>query len=484
MSRSRFPRTILVRLCDESNSPIYVLDHSRTIVYCNPACENWLKCTADDLIGRVCRWQSDDVAADSYDELPFRLCPSPEIMCGQAGVMAISLTSPQESIGRYLAWGQPLGYAEEENCVLVVVNLGCSTFDEPQVPTDARVLHRQLTDVRRRYHKRFRWDGLAGESPQQQRVRRQILLAGKSCEHVLLVASIGMDFLTVAQNIHDVQSAPDERATRFTSFDCSLIDTETFPENLRLFASRRAEKPHTLLLVDVDKMPRESQAFLLEWITTTDSSVRIVAASRHDLLDLGAADKFCFALAFRLASVTIRLPDLHERMEDVPILAQQMVEALNQETGRQITGLASDAVELLLSHAWPGQLEELNRRIAEAYQETRGPYIRLTDFLPAFRDAMSAALPLLPRVEPIELEPMLQEIEARYLRRAVQLAGGNKTLAARLVGMNRPKFLRRWEQLMGASVSDEKEEAAAQTDAGEDDTLPFIEFEEEPSGDE
>ena len=248
MSRSRFPRTILVRLCDESNSPIYVLDHSRTIVYCNPACENWLKCTADDLIGRVCRWQSDHTAEDAYDELTFRLCPPPEIMCGQASVMAISVTSPPESSGRFLAWGQPLGCADEENSVLVVVNLSYATADDPHVSTDARALHRQLTEVRRRYNKPYSWDGLVGESPQQQRVRRQVLLAGKACEHVSLVASAGMDFLAVAQAIHAVQSTPDDMTTRFTSVDCNLLDPETFPANMQSFASRRSEKPHTLLL--------------------------------------------------------------------------------------------------------------------------------------------------------------------------------------------------------------------------------------------
>jgi len=480
MSRSGFPRTILVRLCDESDAPVYALDDRGTIVYCNAACENWLQCSADDLVGRKCRWQSNHATEDYGEELSFALSPPPHILAGQPGAMLITVprrSETSEMVPMVRAWGQPLGFHDTDHSVLVVVDRTPVPSVESLDPRSAPLLHEKLLRLRRGHAVKSGWDGLVGESPQQERLRRQILLAGRACDPIQVWGPRGTPVVHLAKAIHSVQ-AKSEDAARFSVLEGCLLDADSLAEHLTTLTVRPASAPHTILIKDTDCLVPEGQSYLRDWLTHQDRNVRIVASGQSDLMALAGSGKFCSVLACRLTSITIHWPPLDERREDLPLLAQQMVETLNEETGRSISGLAPGALELLQAHTWPGELDELHKRLREAYLATKGPWIVAADFSQIFRDALQISSPSTPAIEPIQLDEVLAEIESRYLARALELAAGNKTLAARLVGWSRAKYLRRCLLLGGVSATDLPDDTSSEEALPEDASISPIEFEE------
>lgn len=450
MSRPRFPRTILVSLCDGSRAPIYVLDGSGMLVYGNPAFHEVLSIGSDDLVGRICRWQSPPPHPTWEESLVAQLCPPPEISAGYPGPFPWHVTLADGTELHRSAWGMPLGNSQEDNGLLVVLGLKAPTVEKSSSTTDPRVLHEYLLHLNRGEAIQFRVDSLAGESPWQQRIRQQVAMAVRSGGPISIVAADGMDAESLARIIHTGDLTADTPPLAVVS--SGLLDADALQTTLLTLThssnSSGIPSKGTLVLTEIEQLSPDAQRWLAREFTNLSARVRILSTSKSDLMQLADMDRFDRELACLQACFTIRVPDLMDRMEDIPYLAQQIIESLNEETGRHLSGLSPDALELLHAHTWPGQLGELRKRIREAYVESKGPWLKASDFNQVFRDAMGAAPPPYPPAEPMDLEQLLRDVEVRYLRRAVELADGNKAQAARLVGMNRAKFLRRWEQLV------------------------------------
>jgi transcriptional regulator with GAF, ATPase, and Fis domain len=139
------------------------------------------------------------------------------------------------------------------------------------------------------------------------------------------------------------------------------------------------ERAHrgTLLLDEISEMRLDLQAKLLRVLqeqefervggaTPVRVDVRIVATTNRDLAEEVRAGNFREDLFYRLSVVPIRLPPLRERLEDIPILAQQFVVRTARETGKKITAISADAIERLQSHTWPGNVRELSHAIERA----------------------------------------------------------------------------------------------------------------------
>ena len=152
-----------------------------------------------------------------------------------------------------------------------------------------------------------------------------------------------------------------------------------------------------------------------------------------------------------VTTLRIEVPPLIERIEDVPLIAQHLVERHNRQNEANLTGLTERSITLLQTHHWPGNDAELARRVTSACARTRGTWVDWDDWPRPFRDAVEFGGAPEHRVEPIDLPQLLSQFEAEFLVRAYELADGNKAQAARLVGMPRARFLRRWDQLVERS---------------------------------
>ena len=197
---------------------------------------------------------------------------------------------------------------------------------------------------------------------------------------------------------------------------------------------------------DVHELPAEVQAELAGYLQKA-SPLRIVSTSIVPLDELSAEGRFRADLACALSTVVIHLPPLAARREDIPLLAQAFVEELNVRGEKQLRGFSPEALDQLAAYDWPGNIDELGEIVRSAHDKAEGVQIAPAD-LPQ-RIHLAAAAARFPRraPQPIDLEGFLEEIERTLISRAMRLAKSNKTKAARLLGLTRPRLYRRMVQL-------------------------------------
>ena len=153
------------------------------------------------------------------------------------------------------------------------------------------------------------------------------------------------------------------------------------------------------------------------------------------------------ALLSAVSTITIELPPLANRLEDLPVLAQYFLEACNHGSGKQVGSFRSDALDLLALYSWPGELDQLRETIAAAHRAATSHEISAADLPTIVHHASGAAKRSRREPERIVLDELLASIEKEAIVRALAQAGGNKSEAAALLGMTRPRLYRRLVQL-------------------------------------
>jgi DNA-binding NtrC family response regulator len=216
-----------------------------------------------------------------------------------------------------------------------------------------------------------------------------------------------------------------------------------------ILGNDRVQSPRTgtLLLNDVHELPAEVQAELAGYLKTSGVPIRIISTSVGPLDELAAQNRFRADLAAALSTVVIHLPRLAERREDIPLLAQALLEEINAGGEKQLRGFSPEALDRLAAYAWPGNIDELSATVRHAYDAAETALITPAN-LPQ-RSHLAAAAGRLSRrtPQPIELENFLAQIERELIERAIRLAKGNKTKAAQLLSLTRPRLYRRMVQL-------------------------------------
>jgi DNA-binding NtrC family response regulator len=172
----------------------------------------------------------------------------------------------------------------------------------------------------------------------------------------------------------------------------------------------------------------------------------LIATATRSPSKLTAKGEFPRELACALGTIEIELPPLTERLEDLPSLAQLLVEEANSIGDKQISSITSEALDLLAAHTWPGNLDELAAVVTEAHARATGTQITLRD-LPQRIHWTQEATRGKHVEDAIHLEEFLARAERELIERALARAKGNKTRAAKLLGMTRPRFYRRLVQL-------------------------------------
>jgi DNA-binding NtrC family response regulator len=241
-------------------------------------------------------------------------------------------------------------------------------------------------------------------------------------------------------------------------------------ERLRPVKGRRDAK-QTLLLENFQFMPSKYQLLLLDLIRQGRLDARIIATTDlsqppTDDIDESAessetrasASDTERALLRLISTIDIRIPKLAERLEDLPILAQYFLELSNRASSKQVGSLRPDALDALALYSWPGDVEQLGEMIELAHAACTSHAIAAADLPPIFYQAFQATARKRPQLEPIVLDDLLASIEREAITRALSQTGGNKSEAATLLGMTRPRLYRRLVQL--GFVSDEIDSSA------------------------
>jgi len=170
------------------------------------------------------------------------------------------------------------------------------------------------------------------------------------------------------------------------------------------------------------------------------TEARVIASTNKDLAQLVAEGKFREDLFFRLRVVELRLPPLRERRSDIPLLVGHFLRRSALELGRPTCAITRDAMSILLSHDWPGNVRELQNTLARAVVLCRGSTITAEDI--SLAGDVSGPKP------PPDDDRSLSEVQRRHVQSVLDAARGNKSEAARILGVSRPRLDRmvaRWK---------------------------------------
>jgi two-component system response regulator HydG len=214
----------------------------------------------------------------------------------------------------------------------------------------------------------------------------------------------------------------------------------------------------TLLLDEVGEMPFEMQAKLLRTLQERrvrpiggnrelDFDARIVSATKRDLESDVEKGRFREDLLYRINVVRIDLPPLRARGNDVLLLAQKFLVAAAELAGKAVKGIATEAAEKLLAYDWPGNVRELENAVQRAVALTRYDNVIVDDLPEKIREHASSRLAF--DTDDPDALISLEEMERRYVLGVLASTGGNKTAAARILGLDRRTLYRKLKRYEG-----------------------------------
>ena len=197
----------------------------------------------------------------------------------------------------------------------------------------------------------------------------------------------------------------------------------------------------------MDCLAADAQKELASYGDVANRRIATLTTARTSLVSMAAQGRFRQDLAFQLSTFLIELPPLAERREDIALLAQVFLEDANQAGGKQLSGFTADAQRLLANYAWPRNADELAEVVRAACAKADSVLVEITHLPPHLHAATDAAAHPRRADPPIEIDAFLADVEKELLTRALRQAKGNKAKAAKLLGMNRVRLLRRMGQL-------------------------------------
>ncbi len=297
---------------------------------------------------------------------------------------------------------------------------------------------------------------ILGSSPAMQELLSQLAVVAPTRSTVLLLGESGTGKDLVAQTIHENSPRKDQN---FLPLNCSalsptLLESELFGYEAGAFTGagqRRLGKLEmakrgTLFLDEIGEMPLEMQVKLLRFLETREImrvggnaplrlDVRLIAATNRDLAQAVSQGTFRTDLYYRLKVVTLRVPPLRQRTEDIPLLAWSFVEAFSDEHQKPISRLEPELLATLAQHSWPGNVRELRNLMESLVIFSKGDTLRMEDLPAELRIDKRTASPDSTKEPPRFPDLNMDTIERQAVLQALERSRGNRQRAAELLGM-------------------------------------------------
>jgi DNA-binding NtrC family response regulator len=310
--------------------------------------------------------------------------------------------------------------------------------------------------------KSHQFDELIGQSPPMRKLIDRLQRVADTETSILITGETGTGKELVAQALH-------RRSRRqkgpFVAVNCAalpdaLLESELFGHKSGAFTDAKTERKGlffqanggTLFFDEIGDFPLTLQPKLLRSLEerrvrpiggTSELAfdARIIAATNRDIETAVEENRFREDLYYRINVIQIDLPPLRERGTDILLLAQHFVEQFAIRSDKQIAGISNSASEKLLNYTWPGNIRELRNIIERAVVLTQYEKISVDDLPEKIRNYKISQF-LVGSDNPSELVP-IQEVEHRYILHVLKTVGGNKTLAARVLGLDRKTLYRK-----------------------------------------
>jgi len=297
--------------------------------------------------------------------------------------------------------------------------------------------------------------GMVGRSPAMQHLLNDIAMVAPSDATVLIHGDSGTGKELVARALHasSARGAKPLVALNCAALNESLLESELFGHEKGAFtgADRRREGRFveadggTLFLDEIGDISPLMQVRLLRVIQerevqrvgsnhTISVDVRLIAATHRDLAQEVSAGRFRQDLYYRLNVVTIEMPSLRQRREDIPLLAEHFLQRYAGRNRKVVKGFTPQAMDLLIHYDWPGNIRELENAIERAVVLLTGEFVSERELPLAI-----AATPI-KALQAHDIQPLV-EVEKEVIQAALEKTGGNKTEAARQLGITRKTLL-------------------------------------------
>ena len=342
-------------------------------------------------------------------------------------------------------------------------------FDELRLELERVTAHLKLTVENRLLREQLKskhgFGQLVGHSPEMEKLYRIIAKAAHSTHPVLILGESGTGKELVARSIHYSGPFKDKP---FLPVDCgalvpTLIESELFGYTRGAFTGAVRSKEGllatadggTIFLDEVGELPVDLQSKLLRAIQETEIrpvggtravpiNVRILAATNRDLDAAVSQGTFRRDLYFRLNVLTLRIPPLRERKQDIPLLIGNVLERINHATEMQ-HAVGEDALRLMLNYDWPGNVRELENCIERACTTCSLPTIHVTDMPSPIRDFETQSATADAAPDPTAITP-LDQLEKQAILHAIQVLEGDKLEAARRLGIGKTTLYRKLKE--------------------------------------
>jgi transcriptional regulator with PAS, ATPase and Fis domain len=431
-------------------TPVFLLDARRVVLFFNQGCERLTGCAAADVIGKRCEYVTE-AEPERPESVTGRLCPPLEVFEGRACCAPADFPRAAGDLFGATIHFFPLDESGAGSMrVLGVITPRGVPACVPATP--AAELHAVLAAVQSDLRRMYGADRLIARSPAMLRVMQQVRVAHGCRASVHFTGGQGTGREHLARVIHS-QGA--DRTRTFVPLDCRRLPPFELKRALRRALIHEPGDdgdspgglPGTLFLRNVAHLPRDLQELVVEACAGSDA-VRLMSSSTGPLIDALEADELIPGFYYRVTELTIEVPLLRQRREDLPLLAQQLLEQHNRGDERQVGGFTQEVLEQFARYNWPGNVAELAAVVAEARAAAAGALITPQDLPFRFRTGIDAQA-IGPAVEarPIDLEAALAEVEREHILGALRQAKNNKSQAAALLGLTRPKLYRRMEVL-------------------------------------
>jgi DNA-binding NtrC family response regulator len=310
---------------------------------------------------------------------------------------------------------------------------------------------------------------ILGRSPAFLKVLHQVNQIAPVRSTALLTGESGVGKEVIAEAIHLGSPRKDKPLVKVNcgALPESLIESELFGHEKGAFTGAHQQRKGrfeladtgTIFLDEVSEMPLNTQVKLLRVLQegefervggtkTLKVDVRVVAASNQNLEAMVAAGTFRKDLFYRLNVIHLEIPPLRARREDISLLAQHFLDKFCLENNRPPMGFTPEAMQALNNYLWPGNVRELENVVERAVALCNNPAVGLTDLPEEVQQQSDREEHII-----IEVGASMEEIERRAIRQTLQKTGGDKEVAARILGIGLATLYRRLKEMEPKGIS-------------------------------
>jgi two-component system, NtrC family, response regulator len=308
--------------------------------------------------------------------------------------------------------------------------------------------------LKRQVFDRFARAQVIGSSPAWRKICEMVEQVAPARATVLITGESGTGKELIASLVHRLSPRAERPLITLNAaaLPATLLEAELFGYEKGAFTGAQQRKPGrfeladggTLFLDEISDMPMEVQVKLLRVLQdgtferlggtrTLQVDVRLVAATNKDLAQEVEAQRFRLDLYYRLNVITLPLPPLRERREDIPLLVAHFLRKYAEQNRKEVTAIQQQALQRLQAYHWPGNVRELENVIERAVVLAQGPTVGVAE-LPTHLQEQEPALPSRDQSVP-PLNGTLADIERAAIAHALQQSGGNRQAAARALNI-------------------------------------------------